>query len=251
MNIGAQLYTVRDYCRNLKGLEEALERIADIGYKYVQLSGVCGYEADWMRQKLDENGLKCVLTHFDPERIRNDTHEAIRFHNGFDCRYIGIGSIPGGLSDPENYLRFVNDYKLPSEQIKQQGGMLLYHNHQIEFMKDDSGKLFIDKFYEDLPYMGFTADVYWIQYAGGDPAYWIERLAGRVPCIHLKDMACVGGEQRMAPVGEGNINFDAVFGASEKSGVQYMLVEQDDCCGENPFECLKRSYLRLKSQGFN
>ena len=29
-----------------------------------------------------------------------------------------------------------------------------------------------------------------------------------------------------------------------------MLVEQDDCNGENPIECLRRSYQFLKSRGF-
>ena len=30
-----------------------------------------------------------------------------------------------------------------------------------------------------------------------------------------------------------------------------MLVEQDDCNGEDPFDCLRRSYLYLKAQGFH
>ena len=54
----------------------------------------------------------------------------------------------------------------------------------------------------------------------------------------------------MAVVGEGNINFDRVFTCAEKAGTKYMLVEQDDCNGEDPFECLKRSYEYLKSRGF-
>lgn len=51
-------------------------------------------------------------------------------------------------------------------------------------------------------------------------------------------------------MGEGNINFDRVFASAENAGTQYMLVEQDDCNGENPFDCLKRSYDYLKSKGF-
>ena len=38
--------------------------------------------------------------------------------------------------------------------------------------------------------------------------------------------------------------------AAESAGVQYMMVEQDDCNGEDPFACLKRSYEYLKSAGF-
>ena len=57
-------------------------------------------------------------------------------------------------------------------------------------------------------------------------------------------------DQKMAVIGEGNINFDRVFMSAQRAGTQYMLVEQDDCNGENPFDCLKRSYEFLRSRGF-
>jgi sugar phosphate isomerase/epimerase len=96
--------------------------------------------------------------------------------------------------------------------------------------------------------MGFTLDTYWAQVGGADPADYIERLSGRVPVIHLKD--CAFG-QKMAVVGEGNINFDSVFKTAEAAGTKYMMVEQDECYGEDPFECLRRSYEYLKACGFN
>lgn len=97
--------------------------------------------------------------------------------------------------------------------------------------------------------MGFTLDTYWVQFGGASPEDWIRRLKGRVPCIHLKDLAIVSGVQKMAVIGEGNINFDRVISAAEDSGTEYLLVEQDDCNGEDPFECLKRSYANLSSMG--
>lgn len=53
----------------------------------------------------------------------------------------------------------------------------------------------------------------------------------------------------MAVVGEGNINFDAVISAAEDAGTRYLLVEQDNCNGEDPFDCLKRSYENLRAMG--
>ena len=54
----------------------------------------------------------------------------------------------------------------------------------------------------------------------------------------------------MAVVGEGNLNFERIFEEAKKAGTKYMLVEQDNCYGENPFDCLKRSYENLKTFGF-
>ena len=42
----------------------------------------------------------------------------------------------------------------------------------------------------------------------------------------------------------------AVFEKARDAGTEYMFVEQDDCYGEDPFECLKRSYAYLKARGF-
>jgi hypothetical protein len=53
----------------------------------------------------------------------------------------------------------------------------------------------------------------------------------------------------MAVVGEGNINFARVLYEAENAGTEYLLVEQDNCYGEDPFECLKRSYRQLAAWG--
>lgn len=53
MRIGAQMYTVRDSCQTLEGFAESLRRIADIGYRIVQVSGTCPFEGAWLKQQLD------------------------------------------------------------------------------------------------------------------------------------------------------------------------------------------------------
>ncbi len=69
------------------------------------------------------------------------------------------------------------------------------------------------------------------------------------PTIHLKDMAISGRERKMAPIGEGNLNWPAIFAAFEKAGTKYMLVEQDTCEG-SPFAALKSSYDFLAKSGY-
>jgi sugar phosphate isomerase/epimerase len=107
--------------------------------------------------------------------------------------------------------------------------------------------------YEKAPAEKLKAeiDVYWIQAGGGDPAEWIRCCAGRQPLLHLKDMT-VGPEreQRMAEVGEGNMNWQAILDAAREGGVEWCLVEQDNCYERNPFESLEISYHNLVRMGF-
>ncbi len=249
MNIGAQFYTIRDFCKDTDSFAESLKRVADIGYKYVQISGTCDYEPQWLKENLDKNGLKCVITHIYADNIINKTDEIIKNHDIFDCKNIGLGWYNFDTEDKEeNYKNFVNTYKSVAEKIKNGGKYFMYHNHHFEFIRMN-GKTILERICEDFSpeEMGITLDTFWVQTAGGDPAAWLEKLSGRVPCIHLKDMAY---GNKMSVIGEGNMNFDRIFEKAEKSGTKYMLVEQDDCNGENPFDCLKRSYEYLKSKGF-
>ena len=37
--------------------------------------------------------------------------------------------------------------------------------------------------------------------------------------------------------------------AALENGAKYALIEQDNCNGEDPFDCLRRSFSYLKSMG--
>lgn len=247
MQIGAQFFTLREQCQTLDDFALTLKKVADIGYKTVQISGTCPYEAEWLREQLAVNDLKCVLTHIPVPRLTGETGQVIADHHVFDCPHIGLGW--WAFNETDTYEKFMNTFPEVAKKIREGGKYFMYHNHDQEFQRLD-GKLILEKLAEEIPadIMGFTLDTFWVQAGGGDPAQWVKNLEGHVPAIHLKDFAY---GRKMAVVGEGNINFDRVFSAAEESGTKFLLVEQDDCNGEDPIECLRRSYEYLKACGFN
>lgn len=249
MEIGAQFYTLRDFCKDTDSFAESLKKVADIGYKTVQISGTCEFEPQWLKEELRKNGLRCVVTHTAADKLQKDAVKVSKDHDVFDCKYVGLGSFDfNDEKENQSVDDFIRIYTPIAKILKENGKYFMYHNHDREFRKQD-GKLIIERIAEsfDADILGFILDTYWIQAGGGDPAQWIEKLSGRVPCIHLKDFAY---GRKMAVIGEGNINFDRVFEKAESSGVEYMIVEQDDCNGEDPFEALGRSFKYLESRGF-
>ena len=248
MQIGAQFFTLREFCTNLDDFALSLRKVADIGYKTVQISATCPFEAEWLKAELAKNDLKCVLTHTPVPRLTGELDKVCEEHKIFGCHNVGLGYYTFDESKGDTYEKYMETFAPVAKGIAANGLQFMYHNHDNEFKKI-GGKLVMEKLMEDFTpeEMGFTVDTFWVQAGGGDPAQWIEKLSGRIPCIHLKDFAF---GRKMAPIGEGNINFDRVFEKAEKGGCQYMLVEQDDCNGEDPFDCLRRSYQFLKSRGF-
>lgn len=258
MRLGAQLYTVRAFTQTLEGFSETLKKVAEIGFRVVQVSGTCAYDAEWLAERLAENGLSCAITHTPPQRIEKETDAVLREHTIFGCRYIGIGMAPGGMERQDWYDDFVKTFRPVAHKIAAAGSLLMYHNHNIEFARTGRGReIILERILTDFTpeELGITLDTYWVQAGGGDPVWWLKHLCGRVPCIHLKDMAFVPGNglqgARMAPVYEGNLNFDAILTAAEEAGTSYLLVEQDDCYGEDPFACLKKSYENLRAVGLS
>lgn len=251
MEIGAQLYTLREYCRDLPSFAETLKKVADIGYKTVQVSGSCPYEAQWLKEQLDANGLRCVLTHFSMDRIRDDAAGTADFHRVFGCRHIGIGCAPNCFSrgdEDMTALRAAID--AAAAAFPARDALLMYHNHACEWQRGSDGRYYFDALAEDYApsVLGFTLDTFWAQYAGLTVTDLLRRMKGRVPCVHLKDMEIQVNKPVTAPVGQGTMDFDAILRACEDAGAVHLLVEQDDCF-EDPFLCMKKSYDYLRARG--
>lgn len=244
MQIGAQLFTVRDFCKTLDDFSETLKKVADIGYKSVQVSATCEFEPEWLKKELDKNGLVCAITHTKPDKIAADPEAVARDHKVFGCKNVGIGSYSVCTAFDEFKEKFLPAAKV----LKNNGCYLMYHNHDKEFSKVD-GKLVLDMITEAFApdELGITLDTFWVQAGGADPAYWLNRLSGRTPCVHFKDMSY---GRKMEPIGYGNMNYEAILKACVDNNVEYGFVEQDNCNGEDPFECLKKSYDYLTSMGF-
>ncbi len=252
MKIGVQFYTLRDQCKNLTDFSESLKKVADIGYRYVQISGVCPYEPQWLREQLQKNGLECVITHSPFERMRDEVESVIADHDVFECNYIGIGAGPNMLKSMEDMKQVIDLAHTSGRAMHKAGKKLMYHHHSPEFSRDfPNGLTRLEYLLSNTTAdeLGITLDTYWAQVGGVDVAQFAKSLSGRIPCIHLKDLVLCDWEQHMAPVGSGNLNWDAILYAAEQADVKYALVEQDLTYDEDPFVCLKKSYDFLKARG--
>jgi sugar phosphate isomerase/epimerase len=74
----------------------------------------------------------------------------------------------------------------------------------------------------------WEADVGWIARAGEDPLRWIERHAGRLGALHIKDVAKAGeDEEGWADPGAGRLDLKAIASAGVAAGAKILVVEHD------------------------
>jgi sugar phosphate isomerase/epimerase len=171
------------------------------------------------------------------------TDAEIEFHRILGCDYVAIGGYWGHGQTLEAYQKFLAEAKPVVPALNAAGLTFAYHNHSHEFIRiRETGQWLIDYVFEQNPAIEFEMDTYWVANAGVDVVHMINRLPGRLTCVHLKDQEMVpdvGGV--MAPVGEGNLNWDGILPALDQAGTKWFIVEQDDC-RRDPFDCLASSF---------
>ncbi|WP_168119655.1 TIM barrel protein [Paenibacillus sp. HB172176] len=245
--IAAQLYTLREYCKDEAGLRDALTKVKEIGYDAVQVSGVSASIApEAVKAITDELGLTICATHIGFDAMLNDFDAVVAKHKLWNCKYVGLGSIPGEYrGTKEGYLDFASKANEVSKRLKEHDLEFVYHNHHFEYTKFD-GKTGMELLQEatDPSAFGFELDMYWVQAGGANPVDAVHGVDGRMKVVHLKDMAIVDDKQVFAEVGEGNLNFPAIIKACREIGVEWYVVEQDTCM-RDPFESLAMSYNYL------
>jgi sugar phosphate isomerase/epimerase len=245
--VALQLYTLRDFCDSTKDLAATLKKVKAIGYDAVELIRLDFAPSREVRKMADDLGLSVCSIHESGERLLNNPHAVVEELAELDTD-LAVYPYPGGI-DFENGAdieRLVNQLRKSSDIFAAAGKRLVYHNHALEFAKH-SGKLVLEYILKSVPNLFFEPDTYWIQFGGGDPVRWIERLVGRVPLIHLKDYKFNARKNipEMAEVGSGNLDISAIVERGRAAGCDWFIVEQDFCAGD-PFEAIQASLEYLK-----
>jgi sugar phosphate isomerase/epimerase len=250
--IAAQLYTLRDFLKTPADIATTLKRVKKIGFDAVQCSALGPIDAKELAAILQGEGLACCATHQSMDKLRDEPQKVLEEHKLWGCKYTAIGGTGWNDMSCEKWEVATRDYAGVADKYKGTGLSLGYHNHSHELIK------YGDRTAMDILLAGLSKDVwfeidtYWITHGGGDPAAWIDRVAGRIPCVHLKDMGIsAGNQQQMREVGEGNLNWPRILDACRKAGTEWYIIEQDNCNGADPFECLARSLKNLRAMGMN
>lgn len=252
--IGAQFYTIRDYIQNIEDFDKSCKKIAQIGYKTVQISGT-PLKAKEMREVLDKYNLQALTSHRSFTDFQNNLDEIIDYNKTIGADLCGVGIMPGECAESIDTLKvFIKDANKICETLKKENMFFGYHNHSMEFRKFDNKNIIDFLISETDPEIfNFIVDVYWVQVGGKNPPEIISRLGKRAMAIHFKDYIVNDkewGRAEMTEIGNGNLDWDSIIKACDNSGARWAFVEQD-VCPADPFDSLKISYDYLVKKGFN
>lgn len=250
---GLQLYTIRDHFQTEEDIKEAFLEMKKYGYSHGQTAGTYDFiSPEKFAQYAKDAGITICGTHYNWDRIKNDVEGTVAYHKALGTTNVGIGAMPAAAFESLETLKaFIKEFNEAAAKYAKYGMKLTYHNHSFEFMKFE-GKTIFDYLIEgfDKDNISFVLDTYWVQHGGADVRAMIERLAGRIDILHLKDMEAwhpylskdgelVVKAPAIIEVGKGNINFKDIIPLAEKCGVKYFVVEDDRAVTVGSYEAIK------------
>ena len=218
--IAAQLYTLRDIMP--QDVSGTLRAVAELGYDGVEFAGLHNTPPTELRAELDSLGLKVCSAHIALNLFETDLERTIETYQILGCSLLVVPWIGENLRG--DFAGLGATLNKIVEPVRAAGMRLAYHNHDFE-LREQNGKTGLDILLETTdPAVNFELDCGWVHKAGRDPLAQMRALAGRLPLIHVKDVAADGD---WAEVGYGAIDYRPIVAAAPSLGVEWLIVEQD------------------------
>jgi sugar phosphate isomerase/epimerase len=235
--IGLQLYSVRNLLP--KDFDGTLHQLAAAGYKEVEAAGYFDKTAADFGNALQKAGLKCVSTHHQLTQLKTQLDQLIEYGQALGLQYI-ICSWAGVHRDPSRTGELnLDDWRYVADQfntigakVKSAGMTFGYHNHTVEFGKEN-GIVYFDELLKrtDPKVVSFEMDCGWVVAGGHNPVEYLSKFPERFPLLHVKDLVKQpDGKWRNVVMGKGTIDYRPIFRAA--TGLKHYFIEQEEFEGD-------------------
>ena len=282
-NLAVQQIMIGSVCKDEKTTLSTLKRIKQVGYDGIELNlfmientpfivrmltkmagmpvgkGANIYWPDMLK----ESGLKATSLHADLGSLENRIEEVITKARELNTNKIVITGMY--RFDYGNY----DDVKSLAKRLDKVGArlhesdlQLLYHNHNVEFLKIDNKytayEMILNDTNPDLVKIEF--DSYWPAEAGVDVVPLMEQLGERLVLYHINDRGTRLKKVPITPIlksdsielGYGNMPLKRILGLDCIKNVDAIILESHrNWVNNNPIESLEKSIAFLQENYSN
>lgn len=267
--VGLQLYPLNAELE--ADFDGTLRKIAEIGYRVVELPSFYGRAPKDLKRSLKSAGLDCISVGVLPTPLipglmdlETRAEEIFGASRELGLEYV-VCLIPPLLEgrwtadrfrEPDPFGSVLSSYTAADwreagkflnkvgGQAKKAGLRLAFHNHGWEFQKVGESTGF-DLLMEstDPAVVEFEMDCAFVAARGFNPAQYLTKYADRISLLHIKDVASLSNTSvQTVAVGDGIIDWSQVFRSARVAGIRQYFVELEPPFIQPVFETLRKSY---------
>lgn len=269
--VGLELYPLN--AELAKDFEGTLQKVAQIGYREVELPTFYGHKPSELKAILSKVGLNSISGGVLPNPLAPgmpslETHvdELCRDFNELGLTYM-VSLLPPTPKEkwtPEaaaqpnpmdwvfskyttdDWRRAAEFLNAAGEKVKAHGLQLLHHNHDMEFSRVGEGVGYDVLLKETDPsVVNFELDCAFPTARGYDAAEYIRKHATRIKLLHIKDIARREETRfkiQTVAVGAGIVDWKPIFQAAKAAKIRQYYVEMEPPFQKPILESLKDSY---------
>ena len=278
IEIGVQQIMLSSLSKNDETLLESLKRVKEYGYDSIELNSFMIHPSsflvrtltraagmavgntgkrDW-KNLIPQSGLKVISLHSDLNSIEGDPEsvakEALEY--GTD-KVVITGMYRYDYTSSSSLSSLTARLDEGGRRLKEYGVSLLYHNHNIETVKDEKGRTALDVIINGTngDYVSFELDTFWLSEAGCPLEEWMKKMGGRLKLWHIADRGWRGNSKQIAPIvksgsvelGTGNLPLERLLSIAKENQVQGIVLESHNNWIDNdPLESIRISGQWLK-----
>jgi sugar phosphate isomerase/epimerase len=246
--LGIQIYSGRKF----PPVEAQLATVARYGFSNVETFAPFYDDVEATKRLLDAHHLTAKSGHFSIAMLEAEIDRVVEI-----ARQLGVEIVVAPYLTPAERPATVDGWKALGARLVRIGDRLstgglrfAWHNHDFEFRPLEDGSLPIEYVLGD--HLLWEADLAWVMRGGGDPRSWIERYRGRIPLVHVKDIAPVGqkaDEDGWADVGTGIVPWSELWPQCVAAGAEMMVAEHDNPSDFDRFARMSASAMRDYAKG--
>jgi sugar phosphate isomerase/epimerase len=238
-HLGLQLWSLRDTTK--VSTTRALDLAASFGFTEVETAGTGNLSAADFAQELAARKLVAIAVHAGYEALATNSAQVIADAKALGAKYVIVPWLPfdrakGFTADDAR--RVAADFNAWGAACKAAGLVFGFHPHGFEFKAGPDGVTPFDIIARETnpDLVVFEMDVFWVVLPGQNPVTLLKKYPGRWHLMHVKDLrkgAVLGIHTGAAPptdkviVGDGQVDWPAVFAAAEQAGVKHYFIEDE------------------------
>ncbi len=247
--ISAQLFTVRKQMKDYDSISTTFSKLKDIGYSNIEVARVKFSldEAHYIKKQCDRLNITIGSTQIKYKKILSDFRNIVKIHKLWNCKYLGVSVLPFqySIKGKKGLIEFSKKLNILGKRLNKHGIHLLYHHHDMEFVKYDS-KTGLDIVMDNTNpnYVNLMMDTYWTQKGGKDPVTQIDKYKDRIKVVHLRDYVIepckIKGLYKVSDtaLGNGNLAISEIVKKAQCFNIPFLAVEHNT---KKPFEYLSIS----------
>ena len=201
-----------------EGMWPVLEKVADLGYRAVEVSQIPMTEENTaaLERGIAELGVEvgALSVALKPgpfatgDNLAEHSDKIVADCKRLGCRFVRIGMMPfDAMASKEACEAWAAECEAAAQVLAAHGITLCYHNHHVDLAQFDGERIF-DIVRRVAPSVGFEAGF----------------------------MNAFTNIAQFAEVGSGNMNWPKLLPAALDAGTEYFFVEQDDTYGRDPYD---------------